>query len=56
MKLPGPAAGVVSKIAAMEDLNPRLFGAVLVFGAVLLIGSGLRPPERCRASELRASP
>jgi hypothetical protein len=48
MRLPGPAATVVSKIAAMEDMNPRLFGAVLVFSALLLITSGLRPPERDR--------
>lgn len=46
MKLPGSVAAVTAKVATFEDFHPRLFGAALVIGAVLLIGSGLRPADQ----------
>jgi hypothetical protein len=41
VKLAGPLAGAAAKVAALEELNPRLFGGALVLAAVLLIASGL---------------
>ncbi len=32
-----PMAAVTAKVDALEDLHPRLFGAVLVGGAALLL-------------------
>jgi hypothetical protein len=46
VKLPGPVAAVVSKAVALEDLDPRLYGAVLVFAAAALIASGLQSDGR----------
>lgn len=42
----GIAATVVAKVQAAEEFNPRLFGAVLVLSAVLLIASGFAPGKR----------
>jgi len=46
MELPKPVAAITAKVSAFGDYHPRLFGAVLVVGAVLLIASGLRPAGR----------
>jgi hypothetical protein len=42
MKFPATVAALVAKTAALEDLNPRLFGAFLLAGGALLVCSGLR--------------
>jgi hypothetical protein len=37
----GIRAAMVARVEALKDLNPKVFGAVLIVGAVLLIASGL---------------
>jgi hypothetical protein len=54
MKTPAPVATITAKISAFEDYHPRLFGVVLVVGAVLLIGSGLREPRASTQTRTRS--
>jgi hypothetical protein len=42
MKFPATVAAVVAKTAALEDLNPPLFGWILLTGGAMLISTGLR--------------
>ncbi len=56
-KGPGPVkelyAAVSAKVAAMEELNPKLFGAIMITGGALLILSALAP-RRPREDSQRA--
>ena len=48
MRYPAPVAAVVAKADALATFNPRLFGAVLLIGGVILACDGCRPSASAR--------